>query len=206
MTAINVLVLPDRILMIADGRAVDQHGRRIHSMSKVTPLPHLNAAVGIRGTRLVGSMVVDALMANARSFDDLRSRIVQIVKTHIFAPCEAVWKAKFGPTVLDAEIVVGGWSENRGPAAFILATSNTNASSGVLAWRAVDIPAAFFSPDDGGALASQFAKADFSDDDAVDLIERQSQLRSDVGDFCQVTTIRKHAIETRILKRWSSAA
>ena len=201
MTAINVLVLPDRALMISDGAAyVD--GKIVHRYHKVTALPHINAAIGIRGMRMVSTIVIDAISAGARSYDDLRARIVDLVRA-TFEPVAPIWQSKYGPDILDCEIIVAGWSESRGPAGFILATSDTNAAYGFPAWTVVDIPAAFFSPDNG-ELAGKFACPDFDDAMAIELIERQSAMRSNVGEFCQLTTVRQHGIEPRVLKNWKA--
>jgi hypothetical protein len=144
----------------------------------------------------------------ANSYDDLHENVVAILKANI-EPVRSIWESKFGPDVMSAEIVVGGWSESRGrPHAFILATSETNAAYGIPAWKVTEIDGLLLSPSDQ-TLSADFAiiQSEFGSQfraRAVELVRRQRTVgeKPGVGAFVQITTVREHGIETRILKRW----
>lgn len=205
MTALNVIIQADRVHLISDGAGTGADGKFAHLTHKVVPLPHLSAAVGVRGVQALRNASIDVVSACATSFDGLRANLGPTLRA-AFEPHEAAWLKQFGPEFAKAEIVVAGWSERRGPTGFVLATSDTNAASGLPAWTPVDIPGAYFSPSNE-SLSAEFAplQLDFDEARAVELIERQAALRSDVGGFVQISTVRRHAIESRILKNWIAA-
>lgn len=213
MTALNVVIGTDSAHLISDGAAIDPaSGRLAHLIGKVTAHPHLAAAVGVRGSRMLASGINDAIASGASSYDELRSTIVPMLRQHL-APIAPIWEKQFGPNIMNAEIVVVGWSESVGPHAFVVATHSANADFGLPAWRVVELPGAYFSPSTE-SLATEFARIqmDFNDDTAAALVERQRSLkvtipgtrgdRHVVGGFVQVTTIRESGIESRIVKRW----
>lgn len=218
MTAINVVLGRNAVHIISDGAAIDTGGRLAHLMHKVTPVPHLSAAIGVRGVRTTVSVVIDAVTAGATSYDDLHSRIVDILRG-TFEPARLIWEAKFGPHVLRCDVIVAGWSEqHKGPHAFVVATSDANAAAGLPAWTVVEIAGTLLTPSDS-KLAADFARLqlEFDDDAAIALITRQRAIAAPspdnppapgpygVGGFAQITTVGAHGIETRILKRWPDA-
>lgn len=207
MTATNVILGLDAAHLVTDGAAIDSAGRLVHTVHKVTPLPHLNAAVAFRGARAVNSMALDAIAAGANSYDQLAATIDMLLREQ-FDQIAPVWKKQFGLHILDAEIVVAGWSESRGPHAYVMATTDKNKTFGLRAWRPIEIQGAFLAPSDN-TLAADFAKLqiEFNDERVVELVHRQRTIgpMPGVGSFVQLTTVRKHGIESRILKRWPDA-
>jgi hypothetical protein len=201
MTALNVVCLADSVHLVSDGAACDGDGRLAALFHKVTPLPHLNLAIGVRGVRAAAIMAVDTISVGATSYDDLRSRVAKILKDYL-GPVAPAWEKQLGQDALKFEVVVAGWSESRGPAAFVMATSDLNDAHGLPAWTPVDVPGAYFSPSNE-QLSADFARIQLSFDDAtaVELVRRQRAMDR-VGSFVQLTTVRREGIETRILKRW----
>jgi hypothetical protein len=147
MTAINVVISSDAAHMISDGVAIDSIGRSVHPMQKVTPIAHLNAAVGVRGTRAAASAIVDAIQSGAVSYDHLHKHVADILRATI-EPARAVWESKFGPHVLACDVIVAGWSETRGPHAYVVATSDANVAHGLPAFVPVEIAGMIFMPSD----------------------------------------------------------
>lgn len=213
MTALNVVIGTDSAHLISDGAAIDPaSGRLAHLIGKVTAHPHLAAAVGVRGSRMLASGINDAIASGASSYDELRSTIVPMLRQHL-APIAPIWEKQFGPNIMSAEIVAVGWSESVGPHAFVVATHSANADFGLPAWRVVELPGAYFSPSNE-QLANEFAEVqtDFNDSAAVKLVEQQRSIRAQtpgtlskrctVGGFVQITTVRESSVEARIVKRW----
>jgi hypothetical protein len=214
MTAINSVVLHDCVHLVSDGAATDPTGKLAHLIHKVTPIAHLNVAIGVRGTRTAASMIIDAIAAGASSYDELQSRIADILRSSI-EPTRKVLEPQFGPHALACDVVVGGWSQTRGLHAYVIATSDANAAHGLRAWTPVEIAGTLFMPGDE-PLTANFARLqlEFSDAKAIELVTRQRAMVAPsvndphvpgphaVGGFVQLTTVRRDSIETRILHRW----
>jgi hypothetical protein len=209
MTATNVIVQRDSVHLVTDGAAIDPTGRLAHLLHKVTPIPHLNAAVAVRGTRNMASVVVDAISSGASSYDDLQKRIVDILRGTI-DPIRPIWEAKFGRSVMQADVIVAGWS-GAGPHAYMLATGDHHGAQ-LAAWTPLEISGTFFTPTDT-QLAADFARLqlEFDDNAAVELVTRQraiarqvstKKMPCGVGAFVQLCTVHETGIETRILHRW----
>jgi|HubBroStandDraft_4_1064222.scaffolds.fasta_scaffold04499_4 hypothetical protein len=211
MTAMNVVVQRDCVHLVTDGAAVDSTERLAHLLHKVTPMPHLNAAIGVRASaRCTASVIVDAISSGAHSCDDLSTRIVEILRATI-DPIRPIWEAKFGRSVLQADVIVAGWSETIGPHAYIVATGNHHGDD-MPAWTVLPIGGTFLTPTNT-QLATDFSnlQLEFDDNAAVELVTRQraiarqvstKKMPCGVGAFVQLCTVHETGIETRILKRW----
>jgi hypothetical protein len=212
MTAINVIKQLDCVHIVSDGAVIRSDGRVDHFAQKVTIMPHLSAAVGIRGTPAAANFI-NAEIAKATSYSNLKSTIVRSVRA-VLDVMRPHMESQFGPHVLTAEIFVVGWSVD-GPDAFILNTSDLNKGSGVPAWTVVNIGGLCLGPSDS-TIASDFSRlqVELTDDRLVELLHRQRELRNPlphdptkegpraIGGFAQLTSVRKDSITTRILKRW----
>lgn len=179
------------------------------------PLPHLRAALAARAPSLFLSLIGQELGSRFESFDALVQHGVEAVRVHVDA-CAAV----FEQCILgsDFDLVIAGFSEKRDRGETYTITSRERASSS--AWTMNHCGPEFVSPYNAELQErlNSLAKSPLhpgSDPVALGLavMEEQRGMRGEqaaghppaagVGGFCQLTTITREAIQTRILRRWN---
>ncbi len=210
MTAVNVIVQTDRVHLVTDGAAIDATGKICTLRNKVAVHPHLSAAVAVNGTNVLHNIVA-AVTAEGSTYAEMRSTIVHRLREAML-PIRDAFVRTFGPHVLTGTVAVAGWGE-RGPEAYLIATGEFTPL--LPPWTVVDVPGMYYTPSDS-TIESDFADLNvrFDDAAAIDLVSRQRTIIAPslgnwsapiVGGFCQLSTVRRHAIETRILKNWKAA-
>ncbi|MCH2090309.1 MAG: hypothetical protein MK141_01850 [Pseudoxanthomonas sp.] len=122
MSLLNVSVLPDRVLMTVDtaGEQV-KDGRRVkREISKMLPLVHLGAMVGVCGnTAMAIAVVQQAMIGPAKTFDELVPLIKPITEA-AFRSVSREAKANKTPITDQQVVAFAGWSEADGaPAAYL---------------------------------------------------------------------------------------
>lgn len=126
MTAINVIRQSNAVHLVADGLSYGPPGQRLHPSTKLWPLPHLPAIVAARGPKLLPPILADILGSTARSYDDIRATIGQVLKAYlpqITAMMQALPGAHADLSVF--ELIVAGISQHTGPDYFFF-TVNEN--------------------------------------------------------------------------------
>lgn len=203
MSAINVLLQSNAVHVFTDAAIYQPDGALVGIGPKQRLLPHLNAAMAMRGAYLGLAPIAEELSA-APSFDALREGVVPTLQAcaeyyaHLLNQCAA------GP---DFEIVVGGVSETTGPSAYIIASHNRYGEP----WTILDLEGLSVTPANEAVQRriSEIANGRAADDldPAVDgLAVLEAQRAGDagafVGGFAQLTTIDPAGLHSRILRRW----
>lgn len=220
MTAINMICQRRRAFILTDGAGYDVNGVIRGFYSKTVTLPHLRAAVAVRGSIFGPALFATEWGARFTSFDDL-------VKGG-GAVAEEVYDRMF--TLLTAgghveiEIFLAGWSESRNrPETYWMASDDS------LSRIAADVPSWMF------ILAEPFQVAPMPTEDLliqqgfdVDDIERLDPVTdglkvmeaqrlsvgtlsadsgpvSAVGGFASLTEIREDGVSQRIIRRWNDS-
>ncbi len=170
MTAINVLLQPDLVVIVTDTRARTGMGPDFEA-AKVLPMPHLHLAVATRGPMDALIKVAAAIGVGAKGYDEARAFLAEA----------------YGRLGLDdVEVVVAGWGE-KGPGAFIVSKANT-------AGQVMEIGHLLVTPS-----VSADAFEEFAADPVVGmpaLLARQAAQSADVGGFINVTQIGPQVIES----------
>ena len=220
LTAINVVKQRDTVHLISDGAHYDAEQRLVSTGPKVFALPHINAAVGIRGPSIALPLLAHFIGHGAVTYDGLKSDIVSVLK-HAFASTRTVLKqAALGAAF---EVVIGGISERSGPDAYVISGSDKGSMSPItpitdlgflpttpeidtLVER-MAIDAWIKNPASYGlatALIEEIDPVDFG----LQIIEMQRAAKFGgrdscyIGGFAQLTTVRKSGIQTRVIRRW----
>jgi hypothetical protein len=201
LTAINVLKQKDAVHLVSDGAAYDAKKRLVSVGPKVFPLPHLNAAIGVRGPTVALPILVHFIGHGATSYDGLKRNIVGILKQ-----AQANARTVLGQSVAGAafEVAIGGISETRGPDAYVVACNDQGVVSPL-----TQINELGFMPSTPGVdafIRTQNGKTIDAADFGLNVIELQRAAKFDgvcgVGGFAQITTVRRTGIETKLLHRW----
>jgi hypothetical protein len=218
MTAINVVRTPASVHMFSDGASTDAQGSIIGIAPKALPMPHLNAAVGVRGSSAAAALLVHSMGFSARSYDDLADNAVTMFREALKIHDQVFSQAPGG---LRMELIIAGFSERSGPHAFTI--SNVEAS-GIPAFGVVEIPNLAFAPHGPeyspaiDALKSVHLNVpswDHFDFEAfgVQTMQIQRQVAREqgrkgnaqngaVGGFALLHSITKASIVSRIVHRW----
>src|ERR1700687_2967573 len=111
MTAINVIRQSNAVHILSDGIYCNAEG----IISEVGPntflLPHLPAALAIRGPTQFMPFLVHRLSRECASFENLVTRIVTIsLEVHMTLPMTL----GYGPVKPEFDLVAVGWSSQRG--------------------------------------------------------------------------------------------
>jgi hypothetical protein len=201
MTAINILRQKHAVHLISDGASYDEHQRLVSAGPKVFALPHINAAIGIRGPTVALPLMAHFVGHAASSFDGLKSQIVSVLK-NAFGLCGTVLDRAWSGS--NFEVVVGGISQRTGPDAYVVGCQGGE-------WSITDVPDIGFLPATPGTefyFASKMLSKVSSTDDVdpsafgIEVIEIQRGATSRVGSFAQLTSISSLGIETKIIRRW----
>lgn len=217
MTALNCFVTTEAVHIATDGAGYLVDGSPCGQNQKVAILGHLPAVIAIRGPVALIHAVTAGVAPSFRDFDAMiaaapdsfRSIHAAYVKT-----MEAGGHSAFIPRAV--EFVIGGYSnERRQVEAYLL---SSGAQGGLKPWTICQVPDDIISPmSDGvaaaiGNIASEVG-APWQDPEAwaLRLMEAQRAHKLPLenghevvaaGAFCQLTTLTRDGITTRVLKRW----
>ena len=209
MSAINVLVRSDAVHLLTDAAIYQKDGNITAIGPKCRPMPHLNCAVAMRGAYLGMAPIMEEIQAANVPFDELKSKIVDLLKACSETYASLLDQCADGP---DFEIVLAGISESEGPQACLIASHNRYGEP----WRVLGIEGLTALPCDETILKAvqtriSGRKAEdvdpISDGLAIMEIQRASSRLSNgelciVGGFAQLTTVTVASITTGIIRRW----
>lgn len=221
MTALTVFRHSDAVHIVSDGTMQGMSGAAIGSVSKVWPIPHLSAAVAMRGGPIMLPVMSFALQT-AATFDDLRNEVAALAR-RVFDEWRVVLEQS--PFSADFDLAVAGISERDGPASYLVCNHNRY---GVKPWTVVDLGPCALLPG-GPAVMDEFWKAYPAgtssqaldpERDGLRILEMQQRheleaafemvdgtpLPMRIGGFAQLTTVRRDAITTKIIHRWPDEA
>ena len=225
MAAINVIRQKQAVHIISDGAFCDASGivREIGPSAFV--LPHLPAALAIRGSSHFMPFLVHRLSRECRSLDDLLSKIVSVaLEVHISFPM-TFGTLEHGTIEPDFDLVVVGWSKARaGPASYLVSSHDRVVARGLTsnAWQLLELPAVLIAPP---IAEKQIAATGWSvpysvesfrpDVDGIALIKAQRLSRRElddrsgvrgqayaVGGFVQITSVSAHSVSSDVPYWW----
>src|ERR1700681_2777421 len=81
MSAINVIRQKSAVHVLTDGAAYSDAGDFEFSISRVWPLPQINAAIAVHGPPLFPAMVATLFRASASKYDELRDSAAALLNT-----------------------------------------------------------------------------------------------------------------------------
>jgi hypothetical protein len=207
VTAVNTIIQSRAVSLITDGAV----NTREFEVAKVWPMPHLNAAIAVRGAALALPLLSFALASNSRSFAHMKSTAVQTLQEALAHYESAFRLLAYGDAF---DVVVGGFDGNR-PDAFFVCNHDGH---GVGPWQVVELQGVSLLPATPGSLAEMQAAFGGRDVESLDperdglalmdiqrrhVVKDAAGLDGAPGAFCQLTTIRRDAIETKIIHRWA---
>ncbi|GJD64409.1 hypothetical protein [Methylobacterium frigidaeris] len=196
MTAVNVILRPTAAFVVTDGER-RYGGQVVHSAPKVLPLPHLNAALAVRGDWLMLTTMYGIITGRRTSFEDAAANLGQDLAD------AAAGVSKALPLLSGHDVVLTGWPETRpGPECWLV---TDHERYGLAPFKAASLDGLLM-PDDGtlkGKLAAMrlFDRREPFEAlvDGNRIIAAQQALPgSGVGGFCQVTVVTPEGIYTRI--------
>jgi hypothetical protein len=225
MAAINVIRQKQAVHIISDGAFCDASGIVCEIGPNAFVLPHLRAALAIRGSSHFMPFLVHRLSRECRSFDDLLARIAHAaLEVHISFPM-TFGTLGHGTVEPDFDLVVVGWSQARdAPASFLVTSQDRVVARGLTsnAWQLLELPEVLIAPP---IAEKQIAASGWNvpysvesfrpDVDGIALIKAQrlsrrqlderSGLRGQayvVGGFVQVTSVSSHGISSDVPYWW----
>jgi hypothetical protein len=222
MTAINVIRQSCAVHILSDGVFCNSEGVICELGPNVFALPHLPAALAVRGPTQFMPFLVHRLGRECRSFDDLLSRVVPVaLEVHLSIPMTL----GFGDVRPDFDLVIVGWSSERSRTeSFVVMRQRRidRDEPGNHAWRLIELPAVLIAPPIDMAKVRYLkwqvpssAEAFQPDTDGTKLLEAQrlSQLPLNpqapnesraylVGGFVQLTTVSSRGVNSNVLHRW----
>src|SRR5712692_2991285 len=86
MTAINVIRQSAAVHVITDGAALSGDGKLVFLSQKAFPISHLNLVIAVRGPKIWLPLIADCLASQSRSYNELKTRIVEQVRSYYFEP------------------------------------------------------------------------------------------------------------------------
>jgi hypothetical protein len=225
MTAINVIRQQRAVHIISDGVFCDDNGIVCEIGPNAFALPHLPAALAIRGASHFMPFLSHRLSRECRSFDDLLIKIVRAAQeVHMSFPM-AFGNLGFGSIEPDFDLVAVGWSNARGaPTGYLVSSHDRVVARGLTAsaWQLIELPEVLVAPPIAEYQISATGwKVPYSADsfrpdvDGLALLQAQrlSRRATDpgigtrgyvyvVGGFVQVTSVSSHGVKSEILHRW----
>lgn len=202
MTALNAILRPEAAYLISDGQTWDgflgQPGCEGVSRPKVLPLPHINAAIGVRGSAALLVALYSRIVHNRTDLADVVAHLGDDLRDTVTA-----MRAR-APDLTSHDVVVVGWRFGANyPSCYLVCD---HAKIGLQPFEVASTDGVV-GPNDGSLLARMSGVNFLRDDsgfdpetDAASLIMAQRQMPgSFVGDFAQVTAVYRDRIETRIL-------
>jgi hypothetical protein len=209
VTAINVIRQSHSVHVITDGASYGPPGQHLHPSTKTWPLPHLNAVIAGRGSKLLPLLLADAFGSSATTYDDLKAIVVDVLKAQ-WPQISDMLRAQGAPD-LAFDLIVAGISERSGPDAYFLCNHDGHKSAQLKPWTVTELPALIVVPlDDEGQEKLDLICAGRGTDeldpaaDGVRILEiqREMNLTSPIGGFAQLTSVAAGSISTRIICRW----
>jgi hypothetical protein len=190
--------------ILTDGSIYEADGTLVGIGPKVRLLPHLNAAMALRGPHVLLAPIAEGLSA-ATSFDVLKEGIVSTLQAYVehcpqlFQLCEAG---------REFEVVVAGISETAGPSAYLVASHDRYGEP----WTVIELTGLSLTPSNDavlGGVAETAAGRDADDLDpevdglAILQAQRSAYAGAFVGGFAQLTTIDGAGVHSRVIHRWN---
>jgi hypothetical protein len=227
MTAINVIRQREAVHVITDGVFCDNTGMVCEIAPNVFAMPHLAAALAIRGSTHFMPFLVHRLSRECRTFDDLVAKIVRTAReVHMSFPM-AFGSLAYGAIVPDFDLVAVGWKTSGMAASYLISNHERIISKEVTtsAWQLLELPEVLVAPpiDEAQVIAMRW-QVPYSGDtfrpavDGVALLEaqrltpRELDPRSGtrgfvhvVGGFAQVTSVTRHGVHSDVLRWWPDA-
>lgn len=206
MTAINAWAGKDSATVYTDGAWIADDGRLLWIAPKVLPLPHITAAMVVRGNSQTIHVLNSHLPGLLTSFD----QAVRDTGVMMMDPPEHL-RAAMGPESFGGwQIMLMGYSETVSGFAGVF-MQGTRQNSGA-DWKVepFDRLVTPMSPDLAAHVESM--EADPGEAEAGAIMERQRHIANAdpagvrgyvVGGFCQRTHITIEGITSRIVARWS---
>jgi hypothetical protein len=225
MAAINVIRQRQAVHILSDGAFCDATGIVCEIGPNAFALPHLPAALAIRGSSHFMPFLVHRLSRECRSFEDMLPKIVQAaLEVHVSFPM-AFGTLGYGAMEPDFDIVVVGWSKSRGaPASYLVCSHDRPITGGLAAkaWQLVELPDVLIAPP---IAEKQIAAVGWNiphspesfrpDVDGVALLKAQRLSRREldrssgmrgqvyvVGGFIQLTSVSSHGVSSDVLHWW----
>jgi len=215
MTAINVIRQKAAVHILTDGAAYSEAYDFAFGISKIWPLPHLNAAVAVRGPALFAALAAHVIAMSGTTYDEMKNCAGAALREAMPQFGDLGGLCSHGP---DFEVIVAGWSETQGADSYIVGSHGYH--SGVAPWTVVPLGEVSLLPGDP-EIHHEFVKVFHLGTSAEDLdpardglrimqIQRGANIKMPngksaliVGAFAQLTTITPGMITTRIVHRWS---
>jgi hypothetical protein len=207
MTAINVIRHPDAIYILTDGAGFGEDSQPSALVNKVFPLPHLNAALALRGQFPMLVVLASALSTVAiDTFDELK-RLLPSIALQVASGLRPVMVS------VEFDLVVGGFSEASGSDSYGVFSHDRH---GLAPWKVHQFGEMSVAPqsDEVQAFLWSFPEGmsakDFTPEvDGLALLNVQRATAEGgriMGGFAQLTKITRQGIGTRVLERWPVTA
>ncbi len=194
MTALIAFVREDAVHVLTDGVASGVDGQVLFHVHKAMPLSNVNAVVATRGP---ASLLTSAWLScgHRATFDDAADDLGETLKANAAAQ-RAVAERNGIASAEACEILLAGWSEREGqPVAWFVSEIERPGLAAFTVTRIYGLA----SPETDIPLTHDM-------DPATDGLRIMREQRGcpdlPVGGFCQITTVYRDRIETRILERW----
>jgi hypothetical protein len=225
MAAINVIRQRQAVHILSDGVFCDATGIVCEIGPNAFALPHLPAAMAIRGSSHLMPFLVHRLSRECRSFDDMLVRLVQAAQeVHASFPM-AFGTLGYGSLEPDFDLVVVGWSKSNGEtASYLVSSQDRVVAHGVTAkaWQLAELPEVLIAPPIAekqiaavGWSVPHSAESFRPDVDGVALLKSQRSSRRQldarsgmrghvyvVGGFIQLTSVSSHGVSSDVLHWW----
>jgi hypothetical protein len=225
MAAINVIRQRQAVHILSDGAFCDPTGIVCEIGPNAFALPHLPAALAIRGSTHFMPFLVHRLSRECRTFDDMLGKIVPVaLEVHTSFPM-AFGTLGYGSIEPDFDIVAVGWSKSRGvPASYLVCSHDRAVAQGLTApaWQLVELPEVLIAPPIAEKQISAvgwnvpYSADSFRPDvDGVALLKAQRLSRREldassgmrgqvyvVGGFIQLTSVSSHGVSSDVLHWW----
>jgi len=224
MTAINVIRQSCAVHILSDGVFCNAEGIVCELGPNAFALPHLPAALAVRGPTQFMPFLVHRLGRECQSFDELLTRVVPVaLEVHISIPMIL----GYGDVSPNFDLIVVGWSTRKNqPESFLVTPQRDAHEDNYKTWQLVELPDVLIAPAVDMAQV-QFlnwqlptsAEAFQPDTDGVKLLEAQRLSRGrlnvrypdenigfTVGGFIQLTSISPRGVSSSVLHRWPDQA
>jgi hypothetical protein len=224
VTAVNVILRPDRAIIVTDGmmtaRAASGKTAFI-PVVKCLPVPHQPAAVAVRGQANHLTLFHAAVPILGADFDELKSNAIEGLRSVWTLMCKK-FAGEMDPATVDAaEIYIAGISKERArPEAFAIMLHDR--WDDVKPWTMVPIEDVSMSPLPEASMLDYFGESCRRGLDseipalAVEMMEMQRsayitrswwggnpvQGSAEIGMFAQMTSVYADRIVTEIIHRW----
>jgi hypothetical protein len=201
LTAVNTILTSDSVLIVTDTAGCDGNGNVVAFMSKILPMPHLGAALALRGHLGVISMINDLLIQHVRSLDDMYAYAPEMMQTAAKKLAQTIPQSTF---LLPWDLTIAGVNDD-GPCAFMIANHGMHVQ--LKAFEILDIEHALLTP-----VIDLAVQAAVNDEPLAHLPRiLAAQRRSPhpqgvvVGGSVVKTTIRRNSILSEVIGRWPDA-